>query len=203
MKTLAIYLQTTSNLNLTEDQKHLLEGATIDRRLKKAESIKAHLESDDYMLKKVSFQMRHAEFGKIHQLSTFDGRDTDVAHQEEAALHLINVSVRGVERLIVFDAEFTIPFILKRAMLTGYEAGLRSSLYSLYGTATTMVIDIKGLWTRQNKEYSGMTLNMLSKYMGITSQPRSAGKISGLTAFPQEAERVYEIYERMVGYLCS
>ena len=191
MKTLAIYLQTTNNLNLTDDQKHILEGFTIDRRLKKAESIKAHLESDDYMLKKVAFQMRHAEFGKISQLSTFDGRDTDVAHTEEAALHLINVSLRGVGRLVVFDAEFTIPFLLKRAMLTGYDPGLRESLYSIYGTATTAVVDIKRLWAGQNREYSGMSLTQLCKYMNLT------------TTATDEAEAVYEIYERMVGYLCS
>lgn len=191
MKALAIHLLTTNNLELSEVQKHLLEGLTIDRRLKKAESIKAHLESDDYMLKKVSFQMKHAEFGKIHQLSTFDGRDEDVANGEEAALHLIDTIIRGVERLIVFDVGFTIPFILKRAMLTGYDLSLRESLYSIYGTSTTAVIDIKKLWAGQNREYSGMGLTELGKFFNLTSQPS------------HEAERVYEIYEKMEGYLCS
>lgn len=194
MKTLAIYLLTTNNLDLTDDQKHLLEGLTIDRRLKKAESIKAHLESDEYMLKKVSFQMKHAEFGKIKQLITFDGRDTDMATGEEAALHLIDKAIAGVEKLVVFDADFTIPFILKRAMLIGHEEspGLssirmvsRESVYSLE------VIDVKRLWAGQNKEYSGMTLNQLNKYFNIDP----------LAAY--EAERVYEIYEKMKGFLCS
>lgn len=195
MKTLAIYLHTTNNLDLTTDQKDLLKDYTIDRRLKKAESIKAHLESDDYMLKKVAFQMKHAEFGKIHQLRTFDGRDTDVADTEEAALHLINEVVRVVDKLVFFDADFTLSFILKRAMLAGQELTsaqvLRAGLYSDYGTSIIKIVDVKKLWAGPNREYSGMTINQLSKYLDIQSPAT------------HEAERVYEIYEKMRGFLCS
>ena len=191
MKALAIHLQTTNNLNLTTDQKDLLKDYTTDRRLKKAEAIKAYFESQDYVFKKVAFQMKHAEFGLIHQISTFDGRDTDVASTEESALHLIDRALNGVERLIVFDAGFTLPFILKRAMLTGHDMRARYKLYSSFGDATTAIIDIKKLWAGQSREYSGMSLNELSLYLDISSNPS------------HEAERVYEIYERMVDYLCS
>ena len=65
MKTIAIALRTTINPKLPDEMTTRLRELNIDKRLKKAESIKAYLGSAEYSIKKELYASRHAEFGVV------------------------------------------------------------------------------------------------------------------------------------------
>ena len=198
MKTLAIALATTNNEKITPDQKSFLKEINMDKRLKKAESIKAYLESIAYREKNVLYQVNHAEFGRIHSLAAYDGNEDGIARSasgEKGSLDLLWMRLVGVERLILFDADFTIPYILKRSMILGHEPSVRFKLHSTFGTATTAIIDIKRLWSGSSKEYASMTLKDLCLYLGEKKEDFPSGDLEA------QAAKIFYIYEKMKEYL--
>ena len=193
MKTLAISLRADTTSALTPDQKDLLRRKTMDGRLKKAEAIKAHLESDVYHLKRNFYQQTHAEFGKILNIAAATDTWHGDAKGESEAIKFLDKQLSGVERLIVMGKQ-VIPFILKRAMLIGASNGIRTQIYSPFGLAPTSVIDIHGGWAGTNKEYSGMNLRELCVLLGETSSDFPTDNIG-------EARKILEIYNKMRGHL--
>ncbi len=195
MKTIAISLKTDTTSALNPDQKDLLERKTIDRRYKKAEAVKAHLKSTEYHVKRNFHQMTHAEFGKILNIAAAtDTWHGDAKGESEAIVFLEN-NLAGMERVIVYGDQ-VIPFILKRAMLIGQENDIREEIYSPFGTATKVVINLRKAWACNNKEYSTTNLRELCVLLGETASD-----------FPQdnigEAKKILEIYNKMRGYLIS
>lgn len=195
MKTIAISLKTDTTSALTPDQKNLLESKVMDKRLKKAEAIKAYLASDGYHLKRNVYQQTHAEFGKILNIAAAtDTWHGDAKGESESIVHLEN-QLTGMERVIVFGSH-VIPFVLKRAMIIGQENDIREEIYSFFGTATKVVIDIQKAWAGTNKEYSSMNLRELCVLLGDTASGFPKDNIG-------EARKILEIYNKMRGHLVS
>ncbi len=195
MKTLAISLKTDITSALTPDQKDLLERKTIDKRLKKAESIKAHLASDAYLMGRNFYQQTHAEFGRI--LSIAAATDTwhgDAKGESESIVFLEN-QLAGMERVIVYTDK-VIPFILKRAMIIGQENDIRTEIYSFSEAGGAVVIDIQKAWAGTNKEYSSMNLRELCVLLGNAASDFPKDNIG-------EARKILEIYNKMRGHLVS
>lgn len=193
MKTIAISLRTDITSALTPDQKDLLERKTIDRRYKKAEAIKAHLESKEYQMKRNFHQMSHAEYGKILNIAAATDTWHGDAKGEDEAIKFLDKQLSGVERLIVMGRQ-VLPFILKRAMIIGVSTRIRTQIYSPFGLAPTSVIDIHGAWAGTNKEYSSMNLRELCVLLGEAASDFPTDNIG-------EARKILEIYNKMRGYL--
>lgn len=194
MKTIALALRTDSTSVLTPVLIDRLQEINMDKRLKKAEAIKAYLGSDVYLAKRIDFQKMHAEFGKIGSVALSDDQGFEFVKGEKKSLTLINDRLVGVERLIVFDSDHCLSFIMKRAMLTGHPINLREKLYSNFGTAGTAVIDIKKLWAGPSKEYSSLTLRQLVNFVDSVTMGMGV---------EDEANAILELYEDMKGYLVS
>lgn len=195
MKTIAISLRTDTTSALTPDQKDLLQRKTMDGRLKKAEAIKAHLESDAYHLKRNFYQHTHAEFGKILNIAAATDTWHGDAKGESEAITFLENNLAGMERVVVYGDQ-VIPFILKRAMLIGQENDIREEIYSPFGTATKVVIDIRKAWACANREYSTMNLGELCVMLGETASDFPGDNVG-------EAEKILKLYNKMRGHLIS
>jgi len=165
--TIAIALRTEPLTDLTLDQASLLEEVLMDKRLKKAEAIKAFLTSSAYQEKKEKYQRTHAEFSEISEISIADGEEVETHTGEDKALEGLEKILQGTSRMVGFDLiGFQFPYILRRILLSRSGSGIREQFLSPFGTAPTALIDIKKAWMRDNREYSGLTLEQLCIFNG-------------------------------------
>ena len=81
-------------------------------------------------------------------------------------------------------------------MIIGQENDIREEIYSPFGTATKVVIDIQKVWAGTNKEYSTMNLRELCVLLGETASDFPKGNVG-------EARKILEIYNKMRGHLIS
>jgi len=199
MKTIAISLKTEPLDDLTLTQSSLLEEILRDRRLTKAESIKAYLSSDKYLLKKAAYQAMHAEFGKVAVIGIaeqgMDAIKTSSYAGEDEAIEALGKAIAKAGRIVGFDLHWQLYFVLRRCVLTGKLSSFsRGQLFTTFGTATTAMVDIKSAWAQSNKEYSALTLKELCVFMGLS-------QIELPSTVEFKAEKTLWLYERMKGIL--
>lgn len=166
----------------------------MDKRLKKAEAIKAYRSSDAYKAKRDNYQKTHAEYGQISEIAITSGDKVGVREGENRALNFLEQELRGAGRIVGFDLRWQLQFIMRRRYLTGATGPLRNMLFTGDGTATTSMIDLKVAWVQADKSYSSMTLADLCRYSGCSE------KEIPLTT-ETEALKVMSIYEDMEGSL--
>ena len=201
MKTISIALRTTINPKLPDEMTTRLQELNMDKRLKKAESIKAYMESAEYQIKTELYASRHAEFGVVSSIAISENGGVETVNGEESrVLDLLEERLVGVERIVVFDADHVLTFLMKRAMLTEHRLTLREKLYSNFGTSTAMVVDIKRVWAGVSKEYGSMTLTELVMYLEYPITVKSHPLHSEVGA---EATAIFEVYDYMKGFLCN
>lgn len=200
MKVIAIALRTTGNTSLPEEMVTRLQELNMDKRMKKAESIKAYIGSTEHRLKKELYANKHAEFGAISSIAIADDTGVETINGEKQALDLLEDRLTGVERIVVFDADHCLPFITKRALLTDHRLALRKKLYSNFGTATATIVDIKKAWSGTSKEYSSMNLADLIMYLEYPVTVKSHPFVGEVGA---EANAILEVYDYIKGHLCN
>lgn len=203
MKTIAIALRATGNSKLTDEMRDRLRDINMDKRLKKAESVKAYLESGEHAVKKELYAARHAEFGEISSIAIADETGVEAISEENPALDLLEDRLEGVERIVVFDAGHCLTFITKRALLVDHRLALRRKLYPDLSDSTetiTTIVDIKKAWSGPSREYDSMTLADLIMYLEYPVTVKSHPFVGEVGA---EATAILEVYENIKGYLCS
>lgn len=194
MKIIAIAIRTEPLKALTVGMSNILKEFVMDKRLKKAEAIKAYLSSDTYLSKKHAYQRTHAEFGQISEIAIADGGKVGVREGENRALNFLEQELRGAGMIVGFDLRWQLLFMLRRRYLTGATGPLRSMLFTNDGTATTATTDIKVAWMQNDKSYSGLTLADLCRYSGYAENEIP------LTA-EADALQVMRLYKDMEGNL--
>jgi hypothetical protein len=191
MKIIAIAIKTKPLEVLTLGMASFLEELLMDKRLKKAEAIKAYRASDAYKAKRTKYQKYHAEYGQIAEIAIMSDDKVGVREGENKAFNFLEQELKGAGRIVGFDLRWQLQFILRRRYLTGATGPLRSMLFTNDGTATTATTDIKMAWTQNDKSYSGLTLADLCRYSGCDIPPTTE----------TEALQVMRIYEDMEGSL--
>lgn len=195
MKTIAIALKTKPLSYLTASQSDLLEEILRDRRLTKAESIKAYRNSDKYLLKKAAYQATHAEFGEVAEIGIAEGDKVKSYYGEDKAIEALGKAIAGAGTIVGFDLHWQLSFILRRCLLAGRKGSFsRGQLFTTFGTATTAMVDIKKTWALSNKEYSALTLEELCVFMGFSSKDLALNVES-------KAEKTLWVYNLMKGIL--
>ena len=195
MKTIAISIKTEPLKTLTAGMVNMLKGFLVDKRLKKAEAIKAYQESNAYLSKKHTYQRTHAEFGYIFEIAITDGKKVAVRTGERHSLEFLEHELRGAGMIVGFDLQFQLEFILRRVMLTDHVDGeLRKMLFTNDGTATTATTDIKKTWMQADKSYNGLTLAQLCMYNGY---PENEIPLT----LEAEAVSTISLYRKMQGSL--
>lgn len=186
MRVIAISMKTEPLEDLDPGQTSLLEELLRDKRLTKAESIKAYRESDKYLKKKDRLQRSQAEFGRIKEVSIATHSIDSTHAGEEAAISALADAVNGADIIVGFDLHQQLSFVLRRHMLTGVKMSLKLSGKEL--------VDLKQAWGRSDRAYSDLTLEQLLTFTGDSDdqQPKTSG---------EEAVAVFELYEKMKGNL--
>jgi hypothetical protein len=195
MKIIAIAIKTKPLEVLTLGMASFLEELLMDKRLKKAEAIKAYRASDAYKAKRDKYQKTHAEYGQIAEIAITSDDKVGVREGESRALEFLEQELKGAGKIVGFDLQGQLEFILRRVFLIAYGDGeLRRMLFTSDGTATTATVDIKKIWMQTDKSYSGLTLAQLCKYAGLadTSIPRTT---------ETEAFQTMKLYRQMEGNL--
>lgn len=194
MKTIAIAIKTEPLQVLTLGMASFLEELLMDKRLKKAEAIKAYRASDAYKAKRDKYQKTHAEYGQISEIAIMSDDKVGVREGENRALNFLEQELRGAGKIVGFDLRWQLQFMLRRRYLTGATGPLRSMLFTGDGTATTAMVDLKEAWVKADKSYSSMTLADLCRYSGYADNeiPRTT---------ETEALQVMRLYKDMEGSL--
>lgn len=197
MKTIAIALETKPREPLTLDQTKLLEEILMDKRLTKAEAIKAYTESLKYGSKKGAYQRYHAEFGMVDGIGIAEGVKVSSYSGEVESIEALGKAIAGAGRIVGFDLPWQLSFILRRCAITGEITSFsRNQLFTNFGTATTAMIDLKKAWTQSDREYSSLTLESLCFFMGMDLALKEVSP-----AIELKAARTMWLYDRMKGIL--
>lgn len=191
MKTIAIAIKTEPIKVLTLGMASFLEELLMDKRLKKAEAIKAYRASNAYKAKRDEYQSNHAEYGQILEIAITDGTSVGVREGENRALNFLEQGLIGAGKIVGFDLRWQLQFILRRRYLTGATGPFRSMLFTGDGTATTAMVDVREAWVKADKSYISMTLADLCRYSGCDIPMTTE----------TEALKVMSIYEDMEGSL--
>ncbi len=189
MKIIAIALRTEPIKDLTSAQASLLEELLADKRLKKAEAIKAFRESEKYLLKKEAYQSTRAEFGQVAEIAIANNVDDNVevfTGEGEAMGALIDAALRS-EKVVGFDVYWQISFILRRGMLTG-----RKGILQIVTSVRSDLVDLKATWMRKDRAYQDLTLRELLTFSAAPGSPIST---------EDKAAQTMWLYKRMEGTL--
>lgn len=188
MKIIAIALRTEPIEDLTSAQASLLEELLVDKRLTKAESIKAYRSSDKYKLKKEAYQSARAEFSQVAEIAIANNADdkVEVFTGEGEAMGALIDAVLSSSKVVGFDTGWQISFVLRRGMLTGRKIPAVDALKD------GRLVDLWVAWARGDRAYQDLTLSELLTFSAAPGSPIST---------EDKAAQTMWLYKRMEGTL--